>query len=191
LRNLAGHLGRLADLAPLNWDNRPVRASEPRAGRHWWQRRFGRQLTADASAVLATPVQVAVPLQRHRPAVVLAVSVAELLALLSAILLPSSVGLLALVLLACLLVAMGATNRHRTLAVTANGVVVLTASARGRPRGVVGPAPADLTLPAPAGFGAPVLLDDQTWWVERAAYPRLTRARLLAPGADDAPTGGG
>jgi hypothetical protein len=143
-------------------------------------------LTSAAGDLLGTPVQVAVPLQRHHPALVLAMSLAEVAALAGAILTGGAGALLALVALAAVVVAMGATNSHRVLALTSSGPLVLTASVRGRPQGVVGPAPADLTLPIPTGLGASLVLADRTWWVERAAFPRLERARqLLAPTAGE------
>jgi hypothetical protein len=163
-----------------------VRVPEPQVSRRWRRRRLSLRLTEAASDLLGTPVQVAIPLQRHHPAVVLGMSVAEVAALVGAILTGGGAALVALVLLAIAVVTMAATNRHRVLALTSSGLLVLSATARGRPHGVVGPAPATLTLPVPSGLGAAVKLADRTWWVERAAFPRLERARqLLGPTAGE------
>jgi hypothetical protein len=74
---------------------------------------------------------------------------------------------------------MGATNQHRVLAVSGGELVVMAASLRGRPLAPIGTAPAALELPEPRGVGAPVILADGCWWVDRSAYGRLRRAREL------------
>lgn len=115
----------------------------------------------------------------------LALSVAELAALVVLIVTTHLAALVVLAVLGCALIGAALTNRHRVLAVTSAGVVLLAASARGRPLVPIGPAPAGLTLPEPAGLGAGVVLDGTCWWVERNAFPRLRMARsLLGQGGD-------
>ena len=155
----------------------PVRRARlwPRAG-----------LSASTSAVLGVPVGVAVPLQRHHPGLVLALSGAELVALAALVLTANAVALIALAVVAAALATQAVTNRHRVLAITSSGVVLLAASSRGRPLVALGPAPPDLSLPTPAGLGAPIVLDGGPWWVERSAFARLRQARrLLGAGEGD------
>jgi len=140
-------------------------------------------LTAITADLLGVPVGVAIPLQRHHPAAVLAICVGELAALVAVVLVGGPVAWAAFLALAAALVALAATNRHRVLAVTSSGVLVLAASASGRPTRPLGPAPVDLDLPRPRGLGAPVRLDGRTWWVERSAFPRLAQARSFRAGA--------
>jgi hypothetical protein len=143
-------------------------------------------LSASTAALLGVPVGVAVPLQRHHPGMVLALSGAELAALAVLVLTANAAALIALAVVAGALATQAITNRHRVLAVTSSGVVLLAASARGRPLVALGPAPADLSLPAPSGLGAPVVLDGASWWVDRSGFPRLRQARrLLSAGGDD------
>jgi hypothetical protein len=125
---------------------------------------------------------VAVPIQRHPPALVLGLSLVEVAAFVALI---ATANLAALILVAAAaigLLLLGATNRHRVLAITSSGVVLLVASAGGKPLAAIGPAPDDLALPDPAGVGAPVELAGGRWWVDRASFPRLRRARELLRG---------
>lgn len=143
-------------------------------------------LTATTSAVLGAPVGVAVPLQRHHPGLVLALSGAELAALAALVITAHPAALIALAVVAAALVAQAVINARRVLAITSSGVVLLAASTRGRPLVAVGPAPAGLSLPAPTGLGVPVVLDGATWWVDRSGFARLRQARrLLGAGGDD------
>jgi cell division protein FtsW (lipid II flippase) len=127
--------------------------------------------------LLGHRVVVAVPLQSQHPALVLALALAELAAL-AALMVTANLGaFVALVLLALALVVLAAVNRHRVLALSATGMVMLTASVTGRPLVLLGPAPADLVLPEPSGLEAAVQLQEQTWFVDRSAFPRLREAR--------------
>jgi len=147
-------------------------------------RRVG--LTTATSALLGMPVGAAVPLQRHHPGLVMALSGAELAALAALVITADAGALIALAAVALALVAQAATNRRRVVAITSGGVVLLAASARGRPLVPLGPAPADLSLPAPSGLGVPVVLEGTPWWVERSAFARLRQARqLLGRGQGD------
>jgi len=142
---------------------------------------------AAASEMLGIQVSTALPLQRHPPVVVLAISVAEIAALAFLILTGSIVGLALLVLVSLVLLIVDATNRHRVLAFTSQGHVALAASKKGQPRAVIGPLPGPLALPEPAGLGGPVQIDGVTWWVDRSAFRFLRDARelLQADGEDD------
>ena len=141
-----------------------------------------------AGELLGIPVPVAVGLQRVPPQVVLVLCGVEL----------ASFGLLAITASLGALVATGtagaallvvaAVDRRRVLAVTGDGLVVLAASRRGRPRLPASPAPAGLRLPEAVGLGAPVELADGRWWVDRSGFARLRRAHELQDGAA---TGGG
>jgi hypothetical protein len=136
-------------------------------------------LTTATSSVLGMPVGVALPIQRHHPGLVMALSGAELAALAVLVITADGAALLALAAVAIGLVAQAATNRRRILAITSGGVALLAASARGRPLVPLGPAPADLSLPAPAGLGVQVVLNGASWWVERSSFARLRQAREL------------
>jgi hypothetical protein len=127
-------------------------------------------------------VGVAVPIQRHPPALVLTLSLVELAAFVVLIATANLAALLLLAVAAAGLLVVAATNRHRILAITSSGVVLLVASAGGKPLAAIGPAPDDLALPDPAGVGAPVELAGSRWWVDRASFPRLRRARELLRG---------
>jgi hypothetical protein len=148
-----------------------------------------RGLSRTTAELVGTPVTVAVPLQRHHPALILGVCVAELATFAGALLLDNLAAFAVLAALAIALVVLAATNRRRVLAVTSMGMVQLAASLRGRPSAVVGPA-ADVALPTPTGLGCRVELDGRTWWVERAAYPRLARARETLTTGDESPESG-
>ena len=150
-----------------------------------WRRRPG--LSGQAAELVGTAVAVALPLQRHRPVVVFAACVAEILALAGVIVADTPAAFAILVVLAVALVVLAATNRRRVLAVTTSGVVQLAASRRGRPTAMVGPAPSDVALPAPRGLGCPAELDGRTWWVDRSAYPRLASARRVLATGDGSP----
>ena len=125
------------------------------------------------------PVGVALPLQRHRPGLVLGACLAELAALASVILTAEPAAFAILALSAGVLVALATTNQRRVLAFTSTGVLVVVASAKGRPVAVAGSAPSPLDLPRPAGLGGAVELEGRTWWIDRSAFPRLRRARDL------------
>jgi hypothetical protein len=133
------------------------------------------------------PVTAVVPLQTHKPTLVLAASVAELVAVVAFVASASLAALTMLVVASLVLLAVGATNRHQMLALTRQGHVVLAATTRGRPRSVIGPAPHPLALPEPGGIGRRVELGGTTWWVDRSAFPFLRHARelLQADGEDD------
>jgi hypothetical protein len=144
-------------------------------------------MSAGAAELLGVPVSAAVPLQRHNPRLVLAVSLAELAALAVLIATASLSALALLVAVSLALALVSATNQHRVLAITAHGHVALSASARGWPRAVVGPVPGDLELPDPRGVGQPVDIGGVRWWVDRSAFAQLRHARglLEADGQDD------
>jgi hypothetical protein len=142
------------------------------------RRRLG--LTGGASKLLGTTVESAVPLQRHNPSLVLAASLAELAALGTLVATGSLVAMSALVVVSVLLVVVMMTNTRNVLALTGKGNVRLSASLRGWPTGVVGPAPRTLDLPAPAGLGVRVDIAGETWWIDRSAYRLLRRARDIA-----------
>jgi hypothetical protein len=151
-------------------------------------RRHRGALNAAVGEMLGLPVAIAVPLQRRRPAWIFTACLAELAALAALIVTGSNTALVLLALVAVGLLGLSATNAHRILAITSNGVVVLVASPRGRPQAMVDTAPRDLALPVPAGLGVALTLRGQTWWVDRSGFPRLERARqLLQPNAE---TGG-
>jgi hypothetical protein len=148
------------------------------------RRRLG--LIGGASKLLGTTVAAAVPLQRHNPALVLAASLAELAALGALIATGSLVAMSALVVVSILLVVVMVTNTRNVLALTGKGNVLLSASMRGWPAGVVGPAPRDLDLPAPAGLGVRISIAGESWWIDRSAYRLLRRAReIAAAGAEE------
>ena len=133
-----------------------------------------RDPAAEAARLIGTAVTVAVPVQRRRPEFILALSIAELAALASVIATTNAGAFVALIAIAAALAIAGATNRHQVLAVTPTGVVRLAASARGRPRAVVGAA--DVTWPQPHGLSAAVRVSGETWWADRAAFGRIATA---------------
>jgi hypothetical protein len=139
------------------------------------RRRLG--LTGGASKLLGTTVAATVPLQRHNPSLVLAASLAELAALAALVATGSLAALLALVIVSIALVVVMVTNTRKVVALTGKGNVLLSASLRGWPTGVVGPAPRNLDLPAPAGLGVKVEMAGETWWIDRSAFRLLRRAR--------------
>jgi len=141
-----------------------------------------RALTRAVSARLGAPVAVAVPLQRHRPTLVLGLAVVELAALAVLMATGSPAALAGLATVAVGLAGVALTNRRRILAVTAGEILVLDATLGGRPRRVLGPAAPGLRLPAPAGLEAGVELDGRRWWIDRTAYARLDRAHQSVTG---------
>ena len=108
-----------------------MRSQGARGGR--WRRRGHRGLTAAVAELVGMPVGVAVPLQRHRPGLVLGACLAELAALASVILTAEPAAFAILALSAGVLVALATTNQRRVLAFTSTGVLVVVASAKGRP----------------------------------------------------------
>ena len=144
-------------------------------------------VAAGAAELLGVPVTAAVPVQRRHPGVMLAASLAEVAAFVALVATASLDVLALLAVVSLVLLALSAANRHQVLAITAQGNVAMSASARGVPRAVVGPLPRDLSLPEPAGVGQPLLIDGVTWWVDRSDFGRLRHARALleADGEDD------
>jgi len=142
------------------------------------RRRLG--LTGGASKLLGTTVASTVPLQRHKPSLVLAASLAELAALAALIATGSLAAMLALVAFSIALVVVMVTNTRKVVALTSKGNVLLSASLRGWPTGVVGPAPRNLDLPPPAGLGVKVEIAGESWWIDRSAFRLLRRARQVA-----------
>lgn len=138
-----------------------------------------RAITAQAEAVLGEPVGVAVPVQRHPPHLMLTTSGLELAAFATLALTASLAALAAVAACATVLLGLALTNRKRVLAVGRSGVTVLTADLRAHPLAPAGPAPEAFRFPDPTGVGAPADLDDGRWWVDRAHYARLRRAREL------------
>src|SRR5580704_2230691 len=102
----------------------------PALGRH---HRAG--IPGAAAQVLATPVEVVVPLQRHSPRLVLAASLAELAAF--GVLIGTGTVAAMVALFACSAVLLGVvfTNTRRVLVLTTKGNVILTASTTGWPNG--------------------------------------------------------
>ena len=141
------------------------------------RRRTG--LTAEAAKLLGTSVSAALPLQRHPPLIVLATSVAEIVALVGLIATGRLAAMGLLLALSVVLVVVVATNTRRVLVLTTKGNVLLAASVSGRPEGVVGPVPRQLTIPEPVGFGVSVDLEGARWWVDRSSFRLLRRARLV------------
>ena len=142
------------------------------------RRRLG--LTGSASKVLGTAVTATVPLQRHNPSLVLGVSLAELAAVAGLVATASLVAMITLVVVSVLLVVVMLTNTRSVIAVTAKGNVILSASLRGWPNGVIGPAPRQLDLPEPAGLGVRIDIEGASWWIDRSSYRLLRRARAIA-----------
>jgi hypothetical protein len=136
----------------------------------------------EAARLLGTPVSAAIPLQRHRPLVVLATSVAEIMALVGLIATGRLVAMGMLLVLSAVLVVVAATNTRRVLVMTTKGNVLLAASVTGRPEGIVGPVPRQVPLPEPVGSGVSVDIEGTTWWVDRSSYRLLRRARLVQGG---------
>jgi hypothetical protein len=139
------------------------------------RRRLG--FIGGASKLLGTSVSAVVPLQRHSPALVLAVSLAELAALVALIATGNLAVMLTLVGVSVVLVAVMFTNTRKVIALTGKGNVMLSASMKGWPTGVIGPAPRTLPLPEPAGLGVKVEVEGATWWIDRSSYRLLRRAR--------------
>jgi hypothetical protein len=142
------------------------------------RRRLG--FIGGASKLLGTSVSAVVPLQRHNPALVLSVSLAEVAALIGLFATGSLAVMLVLVVVSVVLVTVVLTNTRRVLALTGKGNVMMTASISGWPTGVIGPARRDLDLPEPSGLGVKLEIEGATWWVDRSSYRLLRRARLAA-----------
>jgi hypothetical protein len=163
-----------------------VRVFEPLTGRV--PRRTKRTgIAAAAGKLLGVPVHAAIPLQRHNPSVVLAVSLAVLAAFAIFVATATVAAFVVLAVISLVLVAVSATNRRQVLAMTSQGHVMLSASLRGRPRAAAGPVPRGVPLPEPRGVGCPFEVSGQRWWIDRSAFERLRHARLLleADGEDD------
>lgn len=143
------------------------------------RRRLG--LVSAAGKLLGTPVTAIVPLQRHSPALMLGASIAELAALAALVVTASLAALAVLIVLSAVLVAGLFSNTRKMIAVTDMGTVILSASLSGWPNGVTGPGPRHLDLPEPHGVGVRVRLEPggRTWWVDRASFRYLERARTL------------
>lgn len=131
------------------------------------------------STVLGVTVGIAVPLQRRDPRLLLGLSLAEVVVFVAAVVTVALPLIVATAALGAVLLAVRAGDRRRIIALTSTGVIVLAASAGGRPLAAVGTAPADMRFPPPAGVGVPVRLDERTWWVDRADFARLRRAREM------------
>jgi hypothetical protein len=159
-------------MRPLGSMHRPALGRHHRAG-----------IPAAAAKVLATPVDVVVPLQRHSPRLVLAASLAELATFGILIGIGTVGAMIALFVCSAVLLGVVVTNTRRVLVLTSKGNVLLTASATGWPNGVVGPAGESLRLPAPAGMGVTLTVGSATWWIDRSSYRWLSRARSMQ-GAD-------
>jgi hypothetical protein len=141
------------------------------------RRRLG--FIGGASKLLGTSVRAVIPLQRHNPVLVLAVSLAEVAALVGLVATGRLAAMLALVGLSVVLVVVMLTNTRKVIALTGKGNVMLSASVSGWPTGVTGPAPHDLHLPDPMGLGVRVEIGGTNWWVDRSSYRFLRRARAL------------
>jgi len=142
-------------------------------------RRQSRGLSSEVSTVLGVPVGIAVPLQRRDPRLLLGLSLAEVVVFAAAVVTVALPLLGATAALGAVLLAARAGDQRRIVAITSTGVVVLAASVGGRPLAAVGTAPADLRFPPPSGIGVPVQLGERTWWVDRADFARLRRAREM------------
>ncbi|GAC1588120.1 MAG: hypothetical protein NVS3B21_03590 [Acidimicrobiales bacterium] len=129
--------------------------------------------------ILGAPVGIAVPVQRRDPRLVLGVCAVELVVAAVALITLSGIAFALTALAAVALVIVRASDQRRIVAITSSGVVVLAASLAGRPLAAVGPGPRDLRFPPPAGLGVQVRLGERTWWVERADFARLHKAREL------------
>ncbi|HEX3541238.1 MAG TPA: hypothetical protein VHT75_12465, partial [Acidimicrobiales bacterium] len=153
------------------------------------RRRVG--ILAAAGEALGSPVAAVVPLQRHRPSVVLAATVAELVAFVALIATANVAAFAGLIAVSVVLLVVGATNRRQVLALTPRGHVALAASIRGWPQAVAGPADRHMVLPEPVGLGQAVDLGGTRWWVDRSAFGFLRHARetLARLEADDPETG--
>jgi len=136
-------------------------------------------LTARAAHLVGTPVSAAVPLQHHPPAAVMAASAAEIVALIGLIVTGNPAAMVVLVVLSALLIAVMTTNTRRVLVLTGQGNVMLAASVSGWPERVVGPAPRSLAIPEPGGLGVSLEIAGGRWWVDRASFRFLRRARLM------------
>jgi hypothetical protein len=165
----------MESMRPMGWARRPAFGRHHRAG-----------IPAAAAKVLGTSCEVVVPVQRHPPCLVLASSLAELVALGALIATGALAAMVALLVCSAGLVAVAFTNTRRVLAITTKGNVILSASTSGWPNGVVGPADRSLQLPAPVGIGVQISLGTSIWWIDRSSYRWLNRARILhdvdAPG---------
>lgn len=142
-------------------------------------RRHRPALTATVAQLLGVAVSVAVPVQRVDPRIVLAVSAVEIAAFAAAVLTFSPIAWGITALAGVALVGLRVADRRRILALTPDGVVEVVATAGGRPLAAVGRGPARLTFPAPAGFGVPIMVGPNRWWIDRSEFARLRRAREL------------
>jgi hypothetical protein len=148
-----------------------------------WRRRTG--LTAEAGRLLGTPVSAALPLQRHRPLLVLAASVAEIVGLISLVATGGLEAMGVLLAASAVLIAVAATNTRRVLVLTTKGNVLLAASVSGRPEAIVGPVARRLPIPEPVGIGVSLDIEGTRWWVDRSSFRLLARARVIQAQADD------
>jgi hypothetical protein len=158
----------MESMRPMDWARRPAFGRHHRAG-----------MPAAAAKVLGTSCDAIVPLQRHPPRMVLAFSLAELVALGALITTGAVAAMVALLVCSAGLVAVAFTNTRRVLVITTKGNVILSASTSGWPNGVVGPADRSLELPAPTGIGVAMTVGTSTWWIDRSSYRWLNRARSL------------
>ena len=163
---------------PWKAPSRPPRkaARRPRGGQR-------RQLTAQSSKLLGVPVGVAIPVRNHSPRLQLLVFGLQIATAALFVVTASPLALAAVCLIAVGMVAMFFSQRHRILALTAGGIVIMAASVRRTPLAQIGLLPPGTALPEPRGLGAPIDIDGRTWWVDAWDFPRLAQARRTQAGA--------
>ena len=151
--------------------------------------RFGnrhrRQLSASVAQLLGVSVGIAVPVQRVDPRLVLGAAAVEIAAFAAALLTLSGIAFGATVLAGVVLVGLRLADVRRVMALTEGGVVIVAATASGRPVAAVGSAPAGFRFPAPAGMGVRIDVGSDRWWVDRSEFARLRRARELQETVND------
>jgi len=177
----------LYELTMPTWTTvEPMRLFWP-LGRRTGGRRRRVGVLGAASEVLGVPVTAVIPLQRHKPILILLTSLGELATLAILIATASLSAFMILSAMSLVLVIVSITNRHQILAFSDHGNVVLTASRKGWPRSVKGPVEGEMPLPEPVGLGRPVKVGGQTWWIDRSGFRLLRHARALleANGEDD------
>ena len=148
-------------------------------------RRHRGQRSAAVAHLLGVSVRAALPIQRIDPRVVLAAAAVEIVAFVLAVLTLSGIAFGATVLAAVALVGLRFADRHRIMAFTAGGIVLVTATASGKPVAAVGGAPREVMFPEPTGMGVPIYLGSDRWWVDRSAFAHLRRVRELEATGDD------
>ena len=139
-------------------------------------------LTALAADVAGRSITAAVPLHRLDPRLVNGVGLLEIAAFAALVITASPWSLGALAAASVVFATLHLCDARAVLALQDDGeCTILTAGRHGRPVAVRTATPRPPPLPQPGGLAVAVRLDGARWWIDRAAYPLLVKARAATP----------